>query len=257
MQRIYGLHKYEYSGTLSTVIDGCSTPMNASVQFEDEQISGKTKAGATLGDTLTIDDDTFQKNDTLTLRLKFTLIEDPVQQNSTQLVDNFMSLLTNEELSDVTIQVGSDMFYAQKAILSVRSPVFAAMFKSGMREAKLNRLVVEDIEPKVFKELLRFIYVGKVQRLKEMAHELLAAADKYALDELRTICGNHLLGFIEKETVLKTLALADFYQAKELKKQAILFVCKNIKSMKGTDWKSYSQTHPDLVAEILSAMEIN
>lgn len=251
----------DHDTRLSVLVDNCNTSMDATVELDQEttKISGKTTVGSTLG-SISISGDKIRnrclKDKTLTFRLKFTLTEDPVPQDS-QLTENYMSLLTNEQLSDVTIQVGPEKFYAQKAILSVRSPVFAAMFQSGMQEAKLNHLVVEDIEPKVFKELLRFIYVGKVERLKEMIHGLLAAADKYALDKLRTICDNHLLGFIEKETVLKTLALADLYHAEELKKQTILFVCKNIKSMKETDWKSYNQTHPDLVAEILSAMTIN
>ncbi|XP_038122835.1 speckle-type POZ protein B-like [Culex quinquefasciatus] len=244
--------------TLSTVTDFCSASFNAEVELGNENIiSGPTKAGMALGlkivNNKTIDK--YLENNTLTLRLKFALIEDSIPQDS-QLVANYTSLLSNEELSDVTIQVGPEKFFAQKAILSVRSPVFAAMFQSGMQESTLNRLIVEDIEPDVFKEMLRFVYVGKVERLREMPHELLAAADKYALDQLRKICETHLLGHINKETVLKTLALADAYHAEELKKQSIQFVCTNIKSMQGTDWKDYNCAHPDLVAAILGAMTI-
>lgn len=251
-----------YYVDLSVFIESSNTSRDARVVLDKEtsMISGKTKTGSIFG-TISIPYDKVCKYylkvelESLELPLKFLLSEDPLEQDP-QFVGNYMSLLTNDELSDVTIQVGPETFYAQKAILSVRSPVFAVMFRSGMQEAKLNYLVVEDIEPDVFKELLRFIYVGKVERLTDMAHELLAAAHKYSLDRLRTLCERHLQDHIEKESVLNTLAFADLYQVEELKKQAILFVCKNIQSMKETDWKSYTRNHPDLVAEILSAMAI-
>lgn len=246
-----------YSVTFSTLIDSCDASLNVEVDLDNgNKITGLTKPGSTLGQ-LTLASEVLKncylRNDTLTFRLKFSLIEDPVPEDS-QLVENFLSLLSNETLSDVTIQVGSEKFYAQKAILSVRSPVFAAMFQSGMQESTQNRLTVDDIKPEVFKEMLRYVYVGKVERLKEMPHELLVAADKYALDRLRKICENHLLGHINKDTVLKTLALADLHHANELKKQSIQFICKNIKSMQGTDWMDYNGAHPDLVAAISSAM---
>lgn len=252
-----GINIMGYSVTFSTLIDSCDASLNVEVDLDNgNKITGLTKPGSTLGQ-LTLASEVLKncylRNDTLTFRLKFSLIEDPVPEDS-QLVENFLSLLSNETLSDVTIQVGSEKFYAQKAILSVRSPVFAAMFQSGMQESTQNRLTVDDIKPEVFKEMLRYVYVGKVERLKEMPHELLVAADKYALDRLRKICENHLLGHINKDTVLKTLALADLHHADELKKQSIQFICKNIKSMQGTDWMDYNGAHPDLVAAILSAM---
>ena len=47
-----------------------------------------------------------------------------------------------------------------KTILAARSPLFAAMFKHPSKE-KLSGIVnVPDIEPDVFKVLLRYIYIG-------------------------------------------------------------------------------------------------
>lgn len=41
-----------------------------------------------------------------------------------------------------------------------------------------NRVDITDIEPDVFKEMMRFIYTGKAPNLEKMADNLLAAADK-------------------------------------------------------------------------------
>ena len=68
-----------------------------------------------------------------------------------------------------------------------RSQVFAAMFEHDMEEAKHNRVEVKDVDSEVMDQMLRFIYTGKAPDLERMAAELLAAADKYALDRLKVI----------------------------------------------------------------------
>ena len=55
-----------------------------------------------------------------------------------------------------------------------------------MEEKKNSRVEVKDVEPEVMAELLRFIYTGKTAaNLDTMAADLLAAADKYALERLK------------------------------------------------------------------------
>jgi hypothetical protein len=46
-------------------------------------------------------------------------------------------------------------------------------------------MVIKDTKPKVVKELLRFLYTGKVQNMDDMAVEMVACADKYILPKLK------------------------------------------------------------------------
>ncbi len=57
---------------------------------------------------------------------------------------------------------------------------FNAMFEHEMEESKKNRVEINDVDPEVFKEMMRFIYTGKAPNLEKMADNLLAAADKCA-----------------------------------------------------------------------------
>lgn len=41
-----------------------------------------------------------------------------------------------------------------------------------------NRVEINDVDPDVFKEMMRFVYTGKAPNLDKMADNLLAAADK-------------------------------------------------------------------------------
>ena len=76
------------------------------------------------------------------------------------------------------------------------------MFKYDMEEKKSSRVEVKDCEPEVMAEMLRFIYTGRTQAcLETMASELLAAADKYALERLKV---RRRYGHSERRHVTRT-----------------------------------------------------
>ncbi|XP_014395844.1 PREDICTED: speckle-type POZ protein-like isoform X2 [Myotis davidii] len=154
-----------------------------------------------------------------------------------------------------------------------RSPVFNAMFEHEMEESKKNRVEINDVDPEVFKEMMRFIYTGKAPNLDKMADNLLAAADKYALERLKVLCEEALCSNLSVENVADTLVLADLHSAEQLKAQAIDFInrcsvlrqlgCKDGKNwnsnqatdiMETSGWKSMIQSHPHLVAEAFRAL---
>ena len=120
-------------------------------------------------------------------------------------------------LSDVLIQVEDTKFDAHKCLLSARSSVFLAMFQSDLTETQTNTLKIEGIEPAVFKEVLRFIYTDEVEQLDELAVELLAAAERYMLNLLKSKCEAHLAEKISVENCADLLLLADLHSALGLK----------------------------------------
>ncbi|XP_038106776.1 speckle-type POZ protein B-like [Culex quinquefasciatus] len=172
------------------------------------------------------------------------------------MLDHFASLLSMaKNFSDTTLIVDGETFTVHRAILAVRSPVFAAMFEHAeMKESQKNQVTIPDIEPHVFQEVLRFIYTDTVQGLDKLAHELLAAADKYALDRLGTMCEEFLGKHLSVATVTRTLHLADMHNAKQLRHRAIQFIAKNIKAMQTSDWKSLLANNPDVAAEMFSEL---
>ena len=114
------------------------------------------------------------------------------------------------------------------------------MFEHDMEEKKNSRVEVKDVEPEVMAELLRFIYTGKTAaNLDTMAADLLAAADKYALERLKVtsysdsgsvgartnpvtvqvMCEEALCNGLTVENVCDVLILADLHSAEQLKAQ--------------------------------------
>ena len=65
---------------------------------------------------------------------------------------------------------------------------------------------------------------GKPRHLDNMAADLLAAADKYALERLKIMCEEALCNNLSVENVSEVLILADRHSAEQLKAKAIEFI---------------------------------
>lgn len=142
-------------------------------------------------DTLLNDDDTgFLPDDRLTLYLELSYDSDEanvldlaqIEKNSqSRMVTDFANWLDLELMTDATLLLDGKQFHVHKAILSARSPIFAALFlsepqKDGDSTAILEK--INDVEADVFLEILRYIYTGKVQALDQLAEKVYEAAHK-------------------------------------------------------------------------------
>uniref|UniRef100_A0A8C5RXJ7 Speckle type BTB/POZ protein like n=1 Tax=Laticauda laticaudata TaxID=8630 RepID=A0A8C5RXJ7_LATLA len=223
-------------------------------------------------------------DDKLTLFCEVSVVQDSVNisgLSSTntlkvpecRLAEDLGNLWETTRFTDCSFHIGGQEFKAHKSILAARSPVFNAMFEHEMEESKKNCVEINDVDPDVFKEMMRFIYTGKAPNLEKMADSLLAAADKYALERLKIMCEEALCSNLSVENVADILILADLHSAEQLKAQAIDFInrcsvlrqlgCKdgkNWNNSQATDitetagWKSMIHSHPHLVAEAFRAL---
>ncbi|KAM9472415.1 speckle-type POZ protein isoform 1-T2 [Salvelinus alpinus] len=167
-----------------------------------------------------------------------------------RLADELGGLWEHSRFTDCSLCVAGQEFQAHKAILAARSPVFSAMFEHEMEESKKNRVEINDVEPEVFKEMMCFIYTGKAPNLDKMADDLLAAADKYALERLKVMCEDALCTSLSVENTAEILILADLHSADQLKTQAVDFINYHAAEvMETSGWKSMVASHPHLVAE--------
>ena len=129
--------------------------------------------------------------------------------------------------------LGGQTFAAHRLVLAMRSSVFKAELYGPMREGSTQQLVtIEDMQPAVFKALLRFIYTDSLLDNDdhggdvhiEMIRHLLVAADRYALDRLKLICQSILCQKIDVESVATTMALAYQYNCPRLTEACLEFM---------------------------------
>lgn len=181
---------------------------------------------------------------TSTTREKIPIIESEFSKN-------FAELFETKKYSDVTFDVAGKEFYAHKSILASRCHVLDTMFTHQMKESISNKVVIEDIEPEVFNEFLRFIYTDNVQNLKQNAVKLLAASDKYDQPRLRSICERELASTIRIDTAAEILITADLHNSNALKVIAQDYINRNKEGVSKTNgWKELVQNHFELLCNL-------
>ncbi|XP_060232927.1 speckle-type POZ protein-like [Meriones unguiculatus] len=169
--------------------------------------------------------------------------------------DELGELWENSLFTDCCLVVGEQEFRAHKAILAARSPVFRAMFEHEMEERQKNRVEIHNMKPEVFKEMMAFIYTGKVPNLHTMAAGVLAAADKYGLEHLKVLCEDALCRDLSVENVAHALFLADLHSAEQLKMQALDFISEHAFEVSETsEWNAMVDSHPHLLAEAFRSL---
>ena len=179
------------------------------------------------------------------------------RDKAANLSTSFQSLFSEAmPFSDVVLQVNGTNFTAHKFVLAARSTVFAAMFQSeGFTENKTNIVKIEDFEPPVVKEMLRFIYTDRVEKMDAMAKELLIAADKYLVDNLKAECQWALQRKLTVQNCCELLAFADSYLSPKPKDYAMEFVLSHsLEVAKSSSWIEMKQTHPHLGFEVSEAL---
>ena len=152
-------------------------------------------------------------------------------------------LFQSGKFSDVTIKVGPKEFNVHRCILSLASEVFERMFLSDMLETRLNVIEINDISDDICEEMLRYIYYHEIKHLDINALDLLYAADKYAIENLKNLCIQSLIDTFTFETTAEMLVRANIYNSKLLKDNLLLFIKTYSKEVFATEqWKQLERT---------------
>ncbi|GFT17696.1 speckle-type POZ protein-like B [Nephila pilipes] len=159
---------------------------------------------------------------------------------------------------DVHLKCGSVAIPAHKNILSMRSPVFSAMFSSEMEETRKNEVDITDVDVPVLRMMLKYVYTGKVENLTvSLAGDLLFAADKYLLKGLKSLCSDYLKSTISIQNVLGILSLGDLHDP-DLKMFAMDFICEKCDEFpaleKTEEWKNLQKEKVPLAFEVLTSL---
>ncbi|KAI5003520.1 hypothetical protein ZWY2020_030680 [Hordeum vulgare] len=150
---------------------------------------------------------------------------------------HIINLLLSKEGTDVTFNVGGETIVAHRCVLAARSSVFKAELFGPMMEGTIASVIqIEDMEARVFRALLSFIYADSLpemevdtveerdaQELSWLQH-LLAAADRYDLQRLKVLCEEKLCKHIAVSSVTSIFILAERHSCGGLKEVCLEFL---------------------------------
>ena len=174
-----------------------------------------------------------------------------------QVSEDLGKLFNDNEFSDVEIECDGEIFNCHQAILSTRSDVFRAMFQADVAENRTKKVTIKDMDSEVVREMLYFIYTGGTNDkiLKEKSKELFAAADKYQLDVLKSICEDHLCSNLQINNAVENLVFGDLHQASKLRRMFMKVIARNLgKIVKTEEYQNLVKHRPSLAAEIPMAL---
>lgn len=173
--------------------------------------------------------------------------------SSNELREHLQVILEGEVHNNVTISVGDELFQVHKTMICSHSPVFAAMFEHDTLEKAKSRIYIDDISADTLKEMISFIYFGSTSQMShELAMDLYAAADKYAMTDLKRRCSNFLTKNLTKELVLDVLIMADRHADQDLKTTSIQFLVNEASDIiEMGDFLEFLETESELARSII------
>jgi len=96
----------------------------------------------------------------------------------------------HKQFTDVEFAVKNHLYWAHQVIVAARSPVLAAVltskeFRTGTE--RVIRIKIEDTDPYVFEDFLRFLYTGEFN-VNADCNQLMRVADRYQVVTLKLLC---------------------------------------------------------------------
>ena len=178
---------------------------------------------------------------------------------------HYHSMLKEGWGSDVKLLVGvqSVEMQAHKSILAAASPVFSAMFRSGMLEEAQHSVVIDDATEEEVILFLEIIYTGRVFSADawgkwRIVAGVLSLCDKYSLryPHVEDMCISRLSSLLFLDNVCSLLLLSQKLSHLKnmwvLKKAALEYLVSFMGVMRDTpEYKELMQTDVSLVQEIM------
>jgi speckle-type POZ protein len=208
----------------------------------------------------------YLKNDSLTIICNVTIIGKPQTHianvpliaKTSILGKPLSTLMSVKKGADIIFEVGGQSYPAHRTVVAAGSPVLRAEVSGMMKEAKDQKIKINDIKASVFEALLLYIYTDELPEIEMltatgMAQHLLVAADRFGMDKLRMSCERKLSESLDVSNVCTALALADQHYLINLKRACLEYLSSPnvlVPAMATEGYTHLVQSCPSIVKEI-------
>jgi hypothetical protein len=163
--------------------------------------------------------------------------------------DNSVHKPKSEPLNEIKFLIEGEIVVAHKTLLAARSTYFHRMFTSGLKEAQMEVIELQDIPRVVFDYILEYCYTNDIEKVDgEYAIELLVKSRVYGLDRLLEIIETIVGYSIDAENVGCIYEVAMLYKCKKLKRACVYFLLSNFNAVKSYEsWQELSDEVKDKI----------
>ncbi|XP_042910111.1 speckle-type POZ protein [Parasteatoda tepidariorum] len=159
------------------------------------------------------------------IKFKSNFVSRSMPKIETSLQEEFRNLFNSGQNSDIMIRTVDKDISAHKFVLSVRSPVFAAMFGQDMVENQTGIVDIADMDGQTLHAFLEFVYTGTVKNMDfDLAKNLMFVAEKYQVPSLVDECASFLKSNLTVENACEIIMIADLFNREVLKSYSLNFI---------------------------------
>ena len=156
-----------------------------------------------------------------------------------------------ENCEDVIVVCGEDIHHLHSWRLVQKSNFFKTALDIPMKEKREKKIEVKEVDSAIFHCVITYIYHGTLEFDKETQLEnILDAADRFDMEELKHEIRNQLKEDIDKDNVLDMANLAQLYNANMLLCNCIEYVIKENVTLKIEDAKKYPNVFTEIIGKL-------
>ncbi|XP_075235840.1 kelch like ECH associated protein 1 isoform X5 [Lycorma delicatula] len=167
-----------------------------------------------------------------------------------------MSMMRNHQmLTDVTLQVGSELFHAHKVVLAAASPYFKAMFTSGLKESEMKKVVLQGVCPTAMSLLITFMYTGQIRVTERTVCQLLPAATMFQVLHVINACCTFLEHQLDPSNAIGIADFAEQHNCTNLRQKANQFIVQHFSQV--SQEEEFLQLSSIQLVELIRKDELN
>ncbi|XP_046657469.1 speckle-type POZ protein-like [Daphnia pulicaria] len=197
-----------------------------------------------------------ERQDSLILYVDFGT----TKKSERNIITGLTEMFNNQQRCDVQFKfINEQTIGAHILILSAGSPVFAAMFQSGMLESRTRQVTITDIDEEVFRQLLIHMYSGSAPKIEKenIAQPLYIAAEKYDIETLKSDCIDVLLKKLDIDNAIEMLLWSHLHFIPKLFENALKFLKQNRRQIcHRPQWLDFTKNQPELCAFVTQRMVV-
>lgn len=145
-----------------------------------------------------------------------------------ELKSTMNDLRKSGELCDGEICCGPYRFPIHKAFLAAHSPYFRARFTINMKDSGKIEVVTPDEDPAIMSLILEFIYSHQITLNYQNVWEILPAADRLLVLDLKEVCCDYLIRELRPDNAFKLLSFADQYSCHKVFYSTETYILNNL-----------------------------
>ena len=181
---------------------------------------------------------------------------DPPHIDSLMSLSADMAALRHKVPGDIVVECEGQEIRGHSLIFIARSNVFAKTLQTDMKERREGRIHIEKASMGDVKQLVDYMYSGKLDTSYVRLKELLILADRFEVLQLVEFCSSKLSKTLNKNNAVDLGIFGDKYNVKSLVDECARFITNNMMTSNPyqQDWMEQMKGSPDLMLKIIKEL---